>query len=267
MLSRILMMMPKAPAAWSQSALWPLGTEARAWYEPSLLNGTLFQDAAGTQPVTAIGQPVGLMLDRSGQGNHATQVTASKRPLLQQDGGGLYYLDFDGLDDAMVTGSVNFTSTDKVTMVTGLRRRGTSTGVLLEMSSNFNSNSAFAAFAPISGNSVYFVTQAGGGIYSSAQLSDVAAPSLGVFAFAADRALATNEVSIRKNGVAATTGRAENSNTSGNYGNHPLYIGGRGGSSLFFNGALYGLIVVGAAPSAGEIANAETFMNIRTGAF
>lgn len=34
------------------------------WYDPSDLS-TLFQDATGTTPVTAVGQPVGLMLDKS----------------------------------------------------------------------------------------------------------------------------------------------------------------------------------------------------------
>ena len=34
------------------------------WYDPSDLN-TLFQDAAGTTPVTAVERPVGLMLDKS----------------------------------------------------------------------------------------------------------------------------------------------------------------------------------------------------------
>ena len=39
--------------------------EQGAWYEPSLDNGTLFQDQAGTTPVTAVEQPVSLMLDKS----------------------------------------------------------------------------------------------------------------------------------------------------------------------------------------------------------
>lgn len=267
MLARIAMMMPKAAPAWSPFALWPLGTEARAWYEPSLSNSTLFQDAAGTAPVTAVGQPVGLMLDKSGQGNHAAQVTASKRPLLQQDGGGKYYLDFDGLDDSMATGSINFTSTDKVAIVAGFLRRSTSLAVLLELSVNTNNNSAFVVFAPSAGSTINLTTCTGAGSYSSAQSVDAAAPSLGVFTFAADRALATNEASIRKNGALATSSRSENVNTSGNYANAPLFLGGRAGSSLFFNGALYGLIVVGAAPSAGEIVNAETYMNSKTGAF
>ena len=38
--------------------------EAGVWYDPSDLS-SLFQDAAGTTPVTAAGQPVGLMLDKS----------------------------------------------------------------------------------------------------------------------------------------------------------------------------------------------------------
>jgi len=54
------------------------GSEAGAWYGPSDLS-TLFQDSAGTTPVTTAGQPVGLMLDKSGNGNHATQATAARR--------------------------------------------------------------------------------------------------------------------------------------------------------------------------------------------
>ena len=34
------------------------------WYDPSDM-GTMFQDAAGTTPVTGVGQPVGLVLDKS----------------------------------------------------------------------------------------------------------------------------------------------------------------------------------------------------------
>ena len=55
--------------------------EQGVWYEPSLSNGTLFQDAAGTTPVTAVEQPVGLMKDKSGRGNHAKQTTSADRPV------------------------------------------------------------------------------------------------------------------------------------------------------------------------------------------
>ena len=81
------------------------------WYDPSDLS-TLFQDSAGTIPVTAVGQPVGLMLDKSGQGNHATQSTSAARPTLQQDVAGKYYLSFDGVDDNLILGTVLFQQAD-----------------------------------------------------------------------------------------------------------------------------------------------------------
>jgi hypothetical protein len=42
---------------------------------------TLFQDAAGATPVTAVTQPIGRVNDKSGNGNNATQPTAGSRPL------------------------------------------------------------------------------------------------------------------------------------------------------------------------------------------
>lgn len=39
----------------------------------------LSQDSAGTLPYTALEQPVGRVLDRSGRGNHASQPTSTAR--------------------------------------------------------------------------------------------------------------------------------------------------------------------------------------------
>jgi hypothetical protein len=50
-------------APFSPASLFATG-EQGAWYDPSDLT-TLFQDSAGTTPVTTAGQPVGLMLDKS----------------------------------------------------------------------------------------------------------------------------------------------------------------------------------------------------------
>jgi hypothetical protein len=60
---------------------WFAKGEQGAWYDPSDLT-TLFQDSTGTTPVTAVEQPVGLMRDKSGRGNHAFQATAGNRPVL-----------------------------------------------------------------------------------------------------------------------------------------------------------------------------------------
>jgi hypothetical protein len=66
--------------SFSPASLFAAG-EPGVWYDPSDFS-TMFQDSAGTTPVTAVEQPVGLLLDKSGRGNHATQVTSASRPVL-----------------------------------------------------------------------------------------------------------------------------------------------------------------------------------------
>jgi hypothetical protein len=64
----------------SPASLFAAG-EQGAWYDPSDFS-TMFQDAVGTTPVTAVEQPVGLLLDKSGRDNHASQSTPASRPVL-----------------------------------------------------------------------------------------------------------------------------------------------------------------------------------------
>lgn len=66
-------------AAWSPSSLFA-NSEVGVWYDPSDLS-TMFQDSAGTVPVTADGQPVGLILDKSQGlvlGSEMITVTANR---------------------------------------------------------------------------------------------------------------------------------------------------------------------------------------------
>lgn len=53
------------------------------FYDPSDLS-TMFQDVAGTIPVTAAGQPIRLIRDKSGRNNHAYSTTSSKSPIFEQ---------------------------------------------------------------------------------------------------------------------------------------------------------------------------------------
>src|SRR5690554_962627 len=87
-----------APAPFDPLSLFSNG-EQGAWYDPSDLT-TLYQDSAGTTPVTADGDPVGRMLDKSGNGNHADQSVAASRPIYRTDGV-LHWLEFDGVDDSL----------------------------------------------------------------------------------------------------------------------------------------------------------------------
>jgi hypothetical protein len=90
---------PDSP--YDQLSLFANGEEG-SWYDPSDIS-TLFQDAAGTIPVTADGDPVGLMLDKSGNGNHAIQTVSADRPVYDVNSS-MEYLAFNGNNSGLDSG-------------------------------------------------------------------------------------------------------------------------------------------------------------------
>jgi hypothetical protein len=100
-------------AAFSPLSLFAAG-EQGAWYDPSDLS-TMFQDDAGTIPVTAGGQPVGLLRDKSGNQSDLAIATASMRPLYNTDGT-MHWLTFDGADDWLPS----IASIDKTSWIGGM---------------------------------------------------------------------------------------------------------------------------------------------------
>lgn len=99
----------------------PLTLVPDMWYDPSDLS-TLWTDAGKTTNAT-VGDPVYWMDDKSGNGRHLSQATLSSRPILRQDAGGEYYLEFDGSNDSLNTSSPNIgTITDGHATVAGVRR-------------------------------------------------------------------------------------------------------------------------------------------------
>jgi hypothetical protein len=245
--------------AFSPASLFAAG-EQGAWYDPSDLT-TLWQDTAGTVPVTAPGDTVALIRDKSGRGNDATQSITTARPTYRVDAGGRGYLEFDGTDDCLSTSSINFTATNKMTVFAGLRKINDAvTGVVCELSVNSATNSgAFNILAPNLTFSYSALTRG----TSTAQVTTTgfAAPITNVVASLSD--IAAPNVLLRVDGAQ----RAQSTNTqgTGNYGNYPLFIGRRNGVSLSFSGWLYGLIVRGAATDAATIGQTETWLAARTG--
>lgn len=394
-------------------ALFAAG-EQGVWYDPSDLT-TLYQDAAGTTPVTAVEQPVGLMLDKSGRNNHATQTTSTSRPVLSarvnlleqteafdnaywaktgvgtlvanadtgadgtqtadvatanaalfrvsrngitlsagqhtfsiylrrqsglaqyeisvdgltftnitvtstltrfsltatvaagtaypqiraqnattsdtltlwgadlrvaNDGIGLpayqrvntatdydtagfpHYLRFDGVDDFLVTNSINFTAADKMTVFAGVRKLSDAArGMVIELGASVPAYT-FQLDAPLTAGPDYlFASQ--GSLNSTVTATGFASPITNVLSGIGN--ISGDQSILRVNGTQAASSTTDQG--TGNYGNYPLYIGTRAGASLWFNGRIYSLVVRGAQSTEQQIIGAETYINSKTKAY
>lgn len=237
--------------------------EQGAWYDPSDIT-TLFQDSAGTTPVTAAGQPVGLMLDKSGRNNHARQATATARPLYQIDSG-RPYLALDGVDDFMVTTAFDWGS-DQAFVATGVRKLNGAASVIAELSANINFNpGSFYHISAEGGQANYTAASRGS---SSSSVNQRASATNGgnppaTNVFTATHSISGDLTAVRVDGVAGPNATGDKG--AGNFGNWPLYIGARGGTSLFLKGGIYGAIFRNLNPNATTIAAIEQYLASKSG--
>jgi hypothetical protein len=224
----------------SPSSLFAEG-ENGAWYDPSDLS-TLYQDAAGTIPVTATGQPVGLVLDKSGRNNHATQTTSTARPTYQTDGT-LHWLTFDGFDDWLVTPTI-MPSINVAQIISGMRVTGTGLGIIAELGNDTTSGDIRTY---VSGTANGFFTGLRGPSGTGGQATSARTPPYSAVFFANVNG---NGFSLNNQILLRTNGADDESGSFGTYpgivsafSTNPIYIGRRTGTSFPLNGRIYGLIV------------------------
>ena len=342
------------------------GSVVGVWYDPNDIT-TLFQDTAGTTPITATGQSVALMLDKSGNAKHASQSTAGSRPIygiipygglrnilvstdalatqtvvvgavaqtLSFTGTGSVVLSgayigtltgtgasnqvsltftptagnltltvtgsvtfaqlekgsvvtayqksttkynvtevgkssvgvlwADGSDDGMVTSSIDFSTTDKITIWAGIEKLSDAAqGLLIELTANAGTTpNAFSLQAPGPSVSFRFVSQGsatGSGIVDATGFT---APTARIVTGLGDISGDRSTLQVNGTQVAQTTA----DQGSGNYSNSILYLFRRGGTTLPFNGIFSGLIIRGAASTTQEIYDGNTYLNNILGAY
>lgn len=182
--------------------------------------------------------------------------------------GFLPYLAFDGVDDSMSTGSIDFTATDKMTVFAGVRKLSDAAyGTVVESSTNSDTaNGSFAIFNP--NTSIWNMRLKGDSTIGIIDTTTFVAPITNVLTLIGNLGAATfaTKMSARVNGAAnqaATSGTIG----AGNFGNYPLFIGQRNGASLPFNGWMSSLIIRGAQSTDSQISATETWVNQRTGAY
>lgn len=174
--------------------------------------------------------------------------------------GFLPYLQFDGIDDSMSTGNIDFTATDKMTVWAGVRKLSDSTALFVESSALFAINNGSFAIVPAS--SFAFEARgtasaaASGGAGYTAPTTTVICGTANIFA---------STTVLRLNGAVNATSLSTLG--TGNFGNYPLNIGMRNNTLFPFNGWLTSLIVRGAQSTQSQIEATESWVNGKTGAF
>jgi hypothetical protein len=233
---------PTNIAPFNPTSLFASG-EQGVWFDPSDFS-TLFQDSAGTTPVTAAGQSVGKMLDKSGRANHVTQPTAGKLPILQQDGNGKYYLAVDGVNDCMFTSGPSVPFAASSTFAAAILYTNTTTfGVAM------------------TGNQMYIAADVGN-TYSYGQGvgtsvgTRTAAPHVQIANF---RSNATSSMEVDKTTISTA-------NVGSLVDNTQVFLFSSGtGLSSFMSGNFYGGIMLARALSGSEKAGLYTYLGAKAG--
>ena len=176
------------------------------------------------------------------------------------------YLKFDGVDDCLVTNSIDFSATDEMSVFAGVRKLSDAAiAFLAELSLRLGSyNGAFYLAAPANISTGNFAFSTKGTIQSTAVTGNTfAAPITNVLTGLSK--ISTDSVSLRVNGTQVAS--SSSNQGTGNYGNYPLYIGMREGTSYPFNGRINSLIIRGKTTETTILPLVENYVNLKTRAY
>lgn len=254
-----------ANLAWSSAPAWTPAqlfgpTDKGAFFDFGNV-ASLFQDSAGTTPVTATSDPIGKVLDLSGQGNHITQSTATARPLWEASGFGL----LDGVDDVM-SAPLDMSSSAQGTLIisskyltygpaTYIAAHRSTVGAIYVQSGGPESGASSAARGLVRGGDANaFISTANG----TALLADHHVQSMTV-----NFALGSAEARIRVNRSAWVS-------SGGNSGlgplpNGTLTVGAQAATATKVNAQFWGMLYISRVLSDADIALVEDWFAAKAG--
>jgi len=195
------------------------------------------------------------------------QLSPSKRPSYNE-GGGLSWLAYDGIDDGTATAAIDFSGSDKMSVFAGVRKLSDSNlGMFYELSPSIGSNNgafwSLPSYLGTASNTGAVWNVAGKGTLAGSAITPETfpAPQTVVQTHLVD--ISGDRVTLRINGTQAA--QTTSNLGSGNFGNYQLFTGARNASSLFFTGRNYGRTVIGKLASAAEIAAMEVYYARKSG--
>ena len=196
--------------------------------------------------------------DSSGTGNNATLAASPATPTWVSGRLG-YALSADGTDDYASEAAVDLSATNKVSVAFWLHESAfnDTDDLALEATTNTNNNTTGFFVDPNSGSPCsgsFQITLKGDVGYSSRCYTRPSAGAWHHYAAVFDKSLSTNEVDLYIDGALQTaTSQPYNSNNTNNFGNAPIYLMSRGGSSLFTAGKLDDVRIYNRALTASDV--------------
>lgn len=255
----------RGSGGWTPAMLFR-ASEQGGWWDPSDFS-SMSQDSAGATPVTATGQPVGKINDKSGRGNHLIQATSAARPVLQQDASGYYYLSFDGVDDRLSSAAaVNLSVTAALGVWAGVYKSAAAREIIICHGTSFDTAGSFEVdHGNLASSYAFFANgNSRGECYTAA---NYAPPISNVVYCGYDTTQATNalEITPRINGASPAINSRAGTAGDGNFGSLTLTVGSSGSGSTFFSGRLYQLVIRGTLNDGATVQATERFVGRRMG--
>lgn len=250
-----------SPAAWT-----PADIGAELWFDPSYLSNIWQERSTNGSGVTtpgAVDAVIGTIFNRGSRGGVLYASNAdSRRPILRQSSG-RYRIEFDGVDDGLISntsslyalrGVAGFTMclASNKGIDTGDKRHFSVLGVPSIRALLYNNGTNLVGGARLANN------------YSLATLS-YGSPHLStshILTYIVDYTAGTTK--IRRNGVQINSGTISTGTTPNDGGGVALGINADGLSNSL-DGSVYQAVLVERVIDAGELASLEAFMSEKSG--
>lgn len=235
------------------------GGEKGGWFDPNTAS-CLFQDTAGTVPVTTAADPVGRWNASNGTFTPLLQATAGLRPVYGVAGNGAKYVDFDATDDALASAVQTVNTVDACTIVVGVKFRTASAGGVLTGVRAGSASGSNLARGTVPANGRFLFTHQG-------SINPATVPQVDGYTGAqtlvvsARGKIATDLSELYINGTLVDSDTADQG--TGNYANGAMLIGDLFNNSI--DGQVFGALWIGRLLTSGERASVEAYLATKLG--